>query len=93
MKTEETFAELLRFNVGYVGKLVEGLAPEAYFIRPENRGNPLIWILGHIVLNRGEIIEILGGDPRTGDLGDLFARGTRPDNNPSGGGAPPPGGC
>jgi hypothetical protein len=75
------FAELLRFNVGYLARELEGLTPEKYFIRPEGRANPIMWLLGHVVLNRGEMVEILGGDPRTKDLGDLFARGTRPQND------------
>ena len=83
MQAASMFAELLRFNGVYVPKILKGFLLESYFIKPENRGNPLIWILGHIVLNRGEIVEILGGDPKTSDLGDLFARGTVPENNPS----------
>jgi len=83
MDATAMFAELMRYNVAYLAKLLKGVAPESFFVRPENRGNPLIWLLGHIVLNRGEIIEILGGDPRVDNLGDLFARGTIPENDPS----------
>ncbi len=83
MEATAIFAELMRYNVAYLVKLLKQVAPESFFMRPENRGNPLIWLLGHIVLNRGEIIEILGGDPRVGNLGDLFARGTIPENDPS----------
>jgi len=82
-KPAELFAELLRFNVGHLAKLVDGLAPESYYVRTEQRGNPLIWLLGHVVLNRGEIIENLGGDAKTGILADFFARGTKPETNPS----------
>lgn len=77
------FAELMKYNAAYLIKLLKVVAPESFFVQPEDRGNPLIWLLGHIVLNRCEIIEILGGDPRTGKLGDLFARGTIPEKNPS----------
>jgi len=77
------FAEMLRFNGVYLPKLLKEYPPESYYIRPEVRGNPLIWLVGHIVLNRGEIVEMLGGDPKTGDLGDHFARGTVPENDPS----------
>lgn len=83
MEATAIFAELMKYNVAYLVKLLKEVAPESYFVRPENRGNPLIWLLGHIVLNRGEIIEILGGDPHVAHLGDLFARGTIPENNPS----------
>jgi hypothetical protein len=78
MQTTLAFAELLKFNIAYLVRTLEGLPQEKYFVRPENRGNPVIWLLGHLVLNRGEIVEILGGDPATRDLGNLFARGTRP---------------
>lgn len=83
MQATAMFSELLRFNIAYLSRTLNGLSNEKYFIRPEERGNPLIWLLGHIVLNRGEIVELLGGDPSTRDLGDLFARGTRPQSNTS----------
>jgi hypothetical protein len=76
-------SELLRFNFAYLSRTINGVSPEKFYIRPEGRGNPLIWILGHIVLNRGEIVELLGGDPTTRDLGDLFARGTKPQSDRS----------
>ena len=84
-KVEATtlFAELMKYNAVYLTSILKGVTQESFFVRPEDRGNPLIWLLGHIVLNRCEIIEILGGDPRTGDLGDLFARGTIPEKDPS----------
>jgi hypothetical protein len=72
------FSELLKFNLAYLARTLDGISADKFFTRPEGRGNPLIWMLGHIVLNRGEIVELLGGDPSTRDLGDLFARGTKP---------------
>lgn len=83
MKTTTIFVELMKYNVAYLTSILKGVAKESFYVRPEDRGNPLIWLLGHIVLNRGEIIEILGGDPRLGNLGDRFARGTIPANDPS----------
>lgn len=83
MKATAIFAELMRYNAAYLSRLLKGVTLESFFVRPDDRGNPLIWLLGHIVLNRCEIIEILGGDPRVDNLGDLFARGTIPENDPS----------
>jgi hypothetical protein len=83
MLASATFAELLKFNIAYLARTLDGIAPSKFYIRPEERGNPLIWLMGHIVLNRGEIVELLGGDPSTRDLGDLFARGTKPSSNSS----------
>jgi hypothetical protein len=77
------FSELLRFNLAYLARTLDGVSADKFYIRPEGRGNPLIWLLGHIVLNRGEIVELLGGDPSTRDLGDLFARGTKPSSDAS----------
>ena len=82
MKTTEQFAELLKFNVAYLSRTIDGVLPEKFYVRPEGRGNPLIWLMGHLVLNRGEIVEILGGDPTTRDLADHFARGSRPLSDP-----------
>jgi hypothetical protein len=78
MLASAMFAELLKFNIAYLARTIDGVTPEKFQIRPEGRGNPLIWLMGHLVLNRGEIVEILGGNPSTRDLGDYFARGTRP---------------
>jgi hypothetical protein len=83
MQTTAVFAELLKFNIAYLVRMLEGIPKDRYFVRPENKGNPLIWLLGHLVLNRGEIVELLGGDPATRDLSSLFARGTKPDSNSS----------
>jgi hypothetical protein len=81
MQVTLTFAELLKFNIAYLVRTLEGLPLEKYHVRPENKGNPVIWLLGHLVLNRGEIVEVLGGDPATRDLGNLFARGTKPSSD------------
>lgn len=83
MNTRTLLAELMRYNVAYLANILKKVSPESYFVRPEDQGNPLIWLLGHIVVNRGEIIEVLGGNARTTDLVDLFARGTVPENKPS----------
>ena len=71
MQTTPILAELFRFNGAYIPKLLKAFSPESFFVRPEHRGNPMIWLLGHVVLNRGEIVEMLGGDPQTADLGAL----------------------
>lgn len=78
MQLINTLAELLRFNAGYLSRSLENIPDSAYFVRPERRGNPLIWLLGHVLVNRGEILELIGGNPAMGKLGDLFARGTKP---------------
>ena len=83
MQAIPILAELLRFNGAYLPKLLKSYPIDSFYIRPENRGNPMIWLLGHVVLNRGEIVEMLGGDPKTADLGDFFARGTFPENDRS----------
>ncbi len=83
MQLIETFSEVFRFNAGYLSRSLEKVQADNYYIRPEKRGNPLIWLLGHVIVNRAEIIEILGGNPAIGNLGDLFANGTVPENDPS----------
>ncbi len=83
MESITIFSDLLKFNSSFLIKSLAGIPDESYFIRPEKRGNPLMWLLGHIIVNRGEIVEILGGEPRLGNLADLFARGTYPQGNSS----------
>jgi hypothetical protein len=83
MQITPAIAELLKFNIAFLVRTLEGVLIEKYYVRPENRGNPIIWLLGHLVLNRGEIVEMLGGDPATRDLANQYARGTKPDCDPS----------
>jgi hypothetical protein len=78
MQAQSIITELLRFNAGYLSSSLDKVPEEKFFMRPEVKGNPLIWLLGHLVVNRGEIVEILGGNPSIGNLADLFARGTKP---------------
>ena len=78
MQAISMIGELLRFNAGYLHKMTSEIPNEAWYIKPSGRSNPIIWIYGHIIVNRGEIIEILGGDASTGLYADIFARGTYP---------------
>ena len=83
MQLINTLTELLRFNAGYLSKSLEKIPDASYFVRPERKGNHLMWLLGHVVVNRGEILELIGGNPSTSNLADLFARGTRPEPDSS----------
>jgi hypothetical protein len=42
------------------------------------RGNCLNWVLGHIVVNRDAVLEVLGAPPLLGDVGARYVRGSAP---------------
>jgi len=83
MKTENLISDLFKYNTGYLMKHIIPMDKSKLFIRPNQRHNPIIWILGHIVVSRGSVLELLGESPKILDLQSLFASGTKPLADPS----------
>jgi len=52
----------------------QGVAEGDLWKRPTAQNNPMLWIFGHMVSTRANILKLLGDDFDTG-LGDVFARG------------------
>ena len=78
MKTENLISDLFKYNTGYLMKHIIPMDKTKLFIRPNQRHNPIIWILGHIVVSRGSLLELLGESPKILDLHSIFASGTKP---------------
>lgn len=76
--------DLLCVQLGYnqfVLKInLEGLTDDDGLVVPTPRGNPLNWILGHVLNARGELLGALGGAPvLTDEEAAPYKRGGQPD--------------
>lgn len=66
-------------NLRIIQMQTEGLSHADSLIQPPFRGNCLNWVLGHLLDNRQQIIEVLGGAPVPG-VAELtpYERGSAP---------------
>lgn len=71
-------AENYRFNSGLLVKTVKDLTPEEWLNRPEDKGNHIAWIAGHVIWTRGRILKRLGVEWSLPWL-ELFGRGAKVD--------------
>jgi len=63
-------------NTGFLEKLVSDIAPEHWVSRPDDRGNHIAWIVGHVVWARKALITRLGATWDQPGL-DVFARSAK----------------
>jgi len=83
MESKDLITDLFKYNTGYLMKHLTSIDKSKLFIRPSVKLNPVIWIFGHIIVSRGSMIELLGGDPSYWELNQYFNSGTKPLNDPS----------
>jgi len=83
MEITTVISDLFKYNTGYLAKHLTSIDKSRLFIRPEQRHNPIIWILGHIVVSRASLLEILGEEIGLEDMRHYFSSGTKPVNDPS----------
>jgi DinB superfamily len=75
METDITnTAGMFKFNTDIVNKAIDGVAPEHWFKNPGDDSNHLMWIMGHLVVHRGETLKALGVDWNK-DWASLFSPG------------------
>jgi uncharacterized damage-inducible protein DinB len=74
-----TAAENLRFNSDFLARMVGDLSPEEWLRRPDEKGNHIAWIVGHLIWSRKQILRRLGAEWSQPWL-DLFARGAKHDD-------------
>lgn len=70
----ELVAQVSKANTHLFRKALDGLSREQLLARPEQISNPMIWIAGHMTMNRGSLASLLGNkwqEPWAG----LFRRG------------------
>ena len=77
MKNAETLT-VLKANHRVIGINLKDLTHEESLISPANGGSSINWILGHIIVSRDGMAEILGIDRISDDnLINLYKRGTQ----------------
>lgn len=67
-------ALIFTINDSLASRSFDKVAPGDLWRRPTDRSNPMLWILGHMVSTRVQILKMCGDSFDTG-WGDLFARG------------------
>jgi hypothetical protein len=67
-------AKMFSINNDIVSKALDGLTEEQLWTQPTERNNPMLWIVGHFVQTRAELLALLGKPIDTG-WGDRFVRG------------------
>jgi len=83
MQVTTVLSDLIKYNTGYLAKHLNHIDRSRLFIRPDGYHNPMIWILGHIVVSRGSLLEVLGVEHGVEGLNRYFASGSYPLNDPS----------
>lgn len=71
-------AEALARNLSIVKKQADGLTQEDSLRRQPTQGNCLNWVLGHIAINRDQMLEMLGEPPSMGEVGARYRRESEP---------------
>jgi uncharacterized damage-inducible protein DinB len=51
---------MFKTNTGLVKKATEGIPAEQWLLKPGDTSNHLLWIMGHLVWSRGNILRTLG---------------------------------
>jgi uncharacterized damage-inducible protein DinB len=68
---------MFQTNTDLVKKATEGIPPNQWVQTPGESSNHMLWILGHLIWCRGNILKTLGAEGAA-PWGSLFARGTKP---------------
>ena len=76
--TIATAAQEYSFNNRFLENTLKDLEPEEWLRRPDDKGNHLAWIVGHLIWSRKAILRRLGTEWDLPWLG-LFARGEKLD--------------
>ena len=77
--TTEGLKLLFQYNHYAIGANARDLTHEESLIQPHPGGNCANWVLGHIVQNRGQVLELLGEEPVWSPAdGDRYKRGSAP---------------
>ena len=67
MLTAEQLAKAYARNLWILQRQTEGLSDDDSFLQPPMRGNCLNWILGHLVVHRDYVLDLLGQQKLLGD--------------------------
>jgi len=67
---------MFKTNNDIVTKAVGEVAPEHWFTKPGDDSNHFMWVLGHLIWSRGNVIKLLGGQWEN-PYAPQFARGAK----------------
>ena len=67
-------ALIFRVNDGLAARSFESVTDEELWRRPTDKSNPMLWIFGHMVNTRAQMLKMFGESFDTG-WGDVFDRG------------------
>ena len=67
-------AMIFAFNDLFVLQALDGLTDEEVWRAPTKRNNSILWVAGHVVQTRAQVLQMLGESADTG-WGSLFERG------------------
>jgi uncharacterized damage-inducible protein DinB len=74
-----TLRTLFEFSYSVAKQNVDGISHEESLRKPEDAGNTLNWVLGHIIATRNHLLGLLGkAKPWTADEIDAYDRGSKP---------------
>ena len=78
--TGSDFARMFEFSYAAINRNLQDLSQADTLVQPDNGGNCLNWVLGHIVVARNGVLVLSGSTPvgRDHDL-TIYQRGSSPD--------------
>ncbi len=73
--------KMYEFSYAAINRNLEGLSHEESLVVPESGGNCLNWVLGHVIVARGILLTLTGGNPvMPAGAAAVYQRGSSPDN-------------
>ncbi len=80
MMTGNDLVKMFELTYGAINKNLQDLTQEDSLVQPENGGNCLNWVLGHIIVARGATLVLAGTTPTlTGENLAIYRRGSHPE--------------
>ena len=77
METDfKNISGMFRTNTDIINKAIADVRTEDWFRMPGDDSNHMMWLLGHVVLHRGQVLNVLGVDWNS-SWASLFARGSQ----------------
>jgi uncharacterized damage-inducible protein DinB len=70
---------IFAFNDNFVLRALDGLSEEELWKAPTKQNNSILWVAGHVVQTRADVLQMLGEPGDTG-WGKLFERGAKVSN-------------
>lgn len=77
METDfKNISGMYRTNTDIINRAIADVSPEDWFRKPGDDSNHLMWLLGHVVIHRAQVLKTLGGDWNRSWV-SLFSRGSQ----------------